>query len=861
MLSYLKKIEKRYKLYQPSLCSTSSSKNCIGGWFYHIQEKSAEQNADFALAHGWNYTFLPTNLDSEYSRTMLFKTAIALRERNIDVHLICLDDPSYIDNPISAYHEISEILKYVNAIEFDLRGIYIDCSPTSKKEWYSVSDEERNEIFKNYLKVLEYGRKAINDFRPQTTFSGGIAWWLLGDAKNGELEYGRGYDLVNKDRLDIIIPMIDGTGGSIDKVIEYSEDFFLDKASTAIGISVEDYDYSDFDDVLHEIRGNRKDSKYYKGISIFANYLYPDWNSTDREFVEDEEEEEEEEVDNRLSLCQSSSPKNCTGAWFYALHEKDAEVCAEYAVSHGWNYVLLSAQYTRELLRRNIIAFRKRNIDVHVLCVEDQRYLDNPAGAYEEIADILKFVNENNLDIQGISIDCEPHDEDIWNTGDVELRNTMFEKYLKVIEEGRNAINDYKPNMIYSAAVSAWYAPDGKINELKHGRGFDLVNEDRLDVVIPMMYDIPILLDGSGDTADKIIKLSEDYFDDRVPTVIGLSVVEHDYSIFNELIEQVRNKKKGNKYFYGMCIFGNHLYPDWKSFEGGALIEEGGQLTEEGGQLIEEEVHTEVTHHTMCHKSSFKDCLGGWFYEIHKKPAKRNAEFASDHGWNYVLLTTNVDSHYSKQLLVNNTLAFREKNIDVHLMCLEDPSYIDNPISAYREISKILKYVNEKNLDIQGIHIDCKPTDKKEWYSVSEKERNKIFKKYLKVLEYGRKAINDFRPQTTFSGGVAWWLSGDAKSGELEYGRGYDLVNEDRLDLIIPMIFNGSGGSIEKIIEYSEDFLSDKVSTSIGISVEDYDYNEFDDFIQEIKDNRKDNKYFKGICVFANIVYPDWNDY
>ena len=64
---------------------------------------------------------------------------------------------------------------------------------------------KRNEIFRNYLKVLEYGRKAINELRPNTTFSGGIAWWLSGDAKSGELQYGRGSDLVNKDRLGFII--------------------------------------------------------------------------------------------------------------------------------------------------------------------------------------------------------------------------------------------------------------------------------------------------------------------------------------------------------------------------------------------------------------------------------------------------------------------------------------------------------------------------------------------------------------------------------------------------------------------------------------------------------------------------------
>jgi len=121
-------------------------------------------------------------------------------------------------------------------------------------------------------------------------------------------------------------------------------------------------------------------------------------------------------------------------------------------------------------------------------------------------------------------------------------------------------------------------------------------------------------------------------------------------------------------------------------------------------------------------------------------------------------------------------------------------------------------------------------------------------------LEYGRKAINDFIPNITFSGGVAWWLSGDAKSGELEYGRGYDLVNKDRLDLIIPMIFGNSDGTVEKVVDYSDDFLADKVSSVIGISLEDYDYSKFNNIIQRIRDNRKESKYLKEF-VFLLILF------
>ncbi|ORX75985.1 hypothetical protein BCR32DRAFT_249110 [Anaeromyces robustus] len=264
---------------------------------------------------------------------------------------------------------------------------------------------------------------------------------------------------------------------------------------------------------------------------------------------------------------------------------------------------------------------------------------------------------------------------------------------------------------------------------------------------------------------------------------------------------------------------------------------------------------------SICNVNSSEDCLGGWFYRVNKKRADKNAEFASTHDWNYVLLSSNVKSQNARERLVNNTLAFRAKNIDVHIMCLEDTVYIDDPISAYNEISEILKFVNENNLDIQGIHIDCEPHGREDWKTASVEERNVIFNNFLKVVEYGRQAINEFRPKTTYSAAVAWWYSSKAKNNELEYGRGYDLVNKDRLDFIIPMIYDGAGGTVERVISRSEDYITDNASTVIGIAVEDYDYDKFNNIAQEIKNIRKESQYFNGISVYSNHHYPDWDDF
>ncbi|OUM58316.1 hypothetical protein PIROE2DRAFT_64496 [Piromyces sp. E2] len=264
----------------------------------------------------------------------------------------------------------------------------------------------------------------------------------------------------------------------------------------------------------------------------------------------------------------------------------------------------------------------------------------------------------------------------------------------------------------------------------------------------------------------------------------------------------------------------------------------------------------------MCYdanKIPSKNCLGGWFYRVNVKTAEENAAFAKSHGWNYVLLSSNVNSENARQRLIRNVKAFRAQDIAVHIMCLEDTVYIDDPETAYNEIASILKFVNEQQLDIQGIHIDCEPHGREDWKTASVEERNVIFNNFLKVVENGRNAINDVRPNTTYSAAVAWWYSSKAKQSELQYGRGYDIVRRDRLDIIIPMIYDGAGGTVERVISRSEDYITDKAATVIGIAVEDYEYGLFKNITQEITNIRGGSDYFYGISVYANQYYPDWN--
>ena len=256
-----------------------------------------------------------------------------------------------------------------------------------------------------------------------------------------------------------------------------------------------------------------------------------------------------------------------------------------------------------------------------------------------------------------------------------------------------------------------------------------------------------------------------------------------------------------------------------------------------------------------------KNCLGGWFYRVRNKTSEKNAKFAKSHNWNYVLLSSNVKTEESKKLLKDNIKSFNENNISVHIMCLEDTVYINNPISAYNEISSILDYINKENLTIKGIHIDCEPHGIGNWSSLSKEGKNDIFDKWLKVIENSRKAINEKKPNITFSGAVAWWYPRNVKEGILKNGRGYDLVQKNRFDFIFPMIYDGAGGTVEKVIEKSNDYINDGAYTVIGIGIEEYEYNKFDSVINGIFEIRNESKFFSGVSVYPNYLYPDWDSY
>ena len=258
-----------------------------------------------------------------------------------------------------------------------------------------------------------------------------------------------------------------------------------------------------------------------------------------------------------MCLDEKNNPsKNCIGGWFYRISDHTPEYNANFAKSKNWNYVLLSLSVGSKRTIENIKAFRNQNISVHFMTLQKTDYLFDPQTAYDEIEKLLIFVNNNTLDIQGIHIDVEPHATDEWKNGDSDIRTKIFQNYTIVLENCRKAINKYRPNITFSAAVGWFYSSKTKKNEIIGGRGNDMVDKKRLDFIVPMIYSVTTLND--------ILKHSQDYIDDKANIIIGVAVLDHNDNLQN-IINQVIENRKNSSYFYGISIFSNHKYSDWGS--------------------------------------------------------------------------------------------------------------------------------------------------------------------------------------------------------------------------------------------------------------------------------------------------------
>jgi hypothetical protein len=275
-----------------------------------------------------------------------------------------------------------------------------------------------------------------------------------------------------------------------------------------------------------------------------------------------------------------------------------------------------------------------------------------------------------------------------------------------------------------------------------------------------------------------------------------------------------------------------------------------GDPEQPGGNETEPEVP--IQYHCLDPRGTHSpDCLGGWMYSTNKRGAAYNAQWAKEQGWDYAFVTTYALEEWGKNLLKEHAIEFAKRGIAYHAMTLESQQYHKNPESGYNEVRAIIEYCKSENLTIAGIHIDYEPHALDEY---NDDTKDALMQQYKQII---RNVANIVKPENLlYSAAVPWWWPAVTINGELTDVRGYDLVNNEGFDFVVPMLYDGAGNTAEQIIRNSHGYLHDNVSTVTGIRYTDHKGN-FQNVLNMVTSNLstdpKTKSNYLGVSIFANF--------
>lgn len=280
-------------------------------------------------------------------------------------------------------------------------------------------------------------------------------------------------------------------------------------------------------------------------------------------------------IPNLCGVSNGEMAHDCYGGWFYQnLNQSDvtddiiiqmAEQNAEYVKQKNWNYVFFSgnikSSVNKTILLQNIRTFSERNISFHLMTLQDNSFIDKSAQAVDRVSEILDFLSESHVKIAGVHIDTEPQSREDWKSGNNSYKNQLFQKYIRMIEDVRTAIDKHDPSLLFSAAVSWQFSANTSTGVLDNGRGFDLVISTRLHMLVPMLY-------YNMNTVARIMRFSRDYITDKVPTLCGMAVRDYESDALfragtDGVFAEMAKDADTHKYFYGVSVFANKYYYDW----------------------------------------------------------------------------------------------------------------------------------------------------------------------------------------------------------------------------------------------------------------------------------------------------------
>jgi hypothetical protein len=256
-----------------------------------------------------------------------------------------------------------------------------------------------------------------------------------------------------------------------------------------------------------------------------------------------------------------------------------------------------------------------------------------------------------------------------------------------------------------------------------------------------------------------------------------------------------------------------------------------------------------------------------WLYRFPDQNTAAVVPALQQHGVRRVFLSVRSEwlERYAEKLRGFLRAAHRA-GIEVDAMTLQDPSYVraEKHPAAMGEIDRILAFCRaEPAAAFDGVHLDAEPhvlfrggenRTADDWAfneGLMKQYVELLAKASQKVRESGVTAASG-RP-LQLSAAVAWWYNERARDGRLPSGAAVLLGRH--LDFVVPMVYDGIGGSSADVIRRVSDELT-AVPTMIGLARKEFKRDEdLQQAIRALDEKYRDNPRYRGVSIFE---YDRW---
>ena len=251
-------------------------------------------------------------------------------------------------------------------------------------------------------------------------------------------------------------------------------------------------------------------------------------------------------------------------------------------------------------------------------------------------------------------------------------------------------------------------------------------------------------------------------------------------------------------------------------------------------------------------------CFGCWYYGYNQKDINFQINFLKEKGFNFTFISLPFSTNLEIMNNVSNIIKeFNNAGIKVHWMTLQDPTFIDKQDNAVKLVQNIINFINNNSLPVVGIHSDCEAHG-------SYKPINESFPLWLELNKKIRKIINNSTIPLFFSQAVGWWYPKKTIEGDIFGGRGYELVNNELFDFVVPMIYDGTGETVDIIYDRTLGYLNDNAMVMSGIGFFELGNNTITlrnssfNLQNKILKNSFYSQFFMGTSVFHNKIMENW---